>query len=421
MKQVKLLIKSAKIIDKNSRFHNQIKDVSIENGIITAIANSIDQTKGFIEIKKENLHVSNGWFDSSVSFGEPGYEERENIENGLMVAAKSGFTAVGLNPNTDPYIDNKSAVEFVISKSAFSPVKLHPIANLTKRSEGKELSEMFDMKNSGAIAFGDYNHPVENANLLKIALLYAQNFNGLVLSFPQDMSIIRNGFVNESVNTTRLGLKSIPNLSEELRVARDLFLLEYTGGKLHIPTVSTEKSVKLIKDARKKGLDVSCSVSAHHLILTDKELSSFDSSYKVSPPLRSVKDTRALKKGLKDGTIDIITSDHNPIDIENKKLELENSLYGTIGLESLFGSVNNILDLEQTIACLTENPRRRFGLEPTKIEKGEIADITLFDPEIHYTFTEDNILSKSKNSAFLGKELKGMVYGILANRQLVLN
>jgi dihydroorotase len=416
-----LLIKSAKIIDKNSSYHNQIKDIFIDSGTITKIANTIRKTEDCIEIKKENLHISNGWFDSSVSFGEPGYEERENIENGLMVAAKSGFTAIGLNPNTNPFIDNKSAVEFVISKSSLSPVKLHPIANLTKRSEGKELAEMFDMKNSGAIAFGDYNHPIENANLLKIALLYAQNFNGLVLSFPQDTSIISNGFVNESVNTTRLGLKSIPNLSEELRISRDLFLLEYTGGKLHIPTVTTEKSVKLIKDAKRKGLDVSCSVSAHHLLLTDKELRSFDSKFKVSPPLRSAKDTRALKKGIDDGTIDMITSDHNPIDIENKKLELENSLYGTVGLESLFGSVNSILDLEQTIACLTDKPRKRFGLESTKIEKGEIANLTLFDPEVNYTFTEDKILSKSKNSAFLDKKLKGLAYGIVVKNKLVLN
>lgn len=416
-----ILIKSAKIIDKNSRFHNQIKDISIENGLITKIANTISKTKGCVEVRRDNLHVSNGWFDSSVSFGEPGYEERENIENGLVVAAKSGFTAVGLNPNTDPYLDNKSTVEFTISKSASSPVKLYPIANLTKKAEGKELAELYDMMNSGAIAFGDYNHPIENANLLKIALLYAQNFDGLIMSFPQDTSIISKGFVNESENTTRLGLKSIPNLSEELRISRDLFLLEYTGGKLHIPTITTEKSVKLIKEAKRKGLDVSCSVSAHHLIFTDKELSSFDSRFKVNPPLRSIRDIKALIKGIKDGTIDMITSDHNPIDIENKKLELENSLFGTVGLESLFGSVNSILELEQTIACLTDKPRKRFGLKATKIEKGEFADLTMFNPEVDYTFTEINILSKSKNSAFLGKELRGLAYGIIANNQLVLN
>jgi dihydroorotase len=190
---------------------------------------------------------------------------------------------------------------------------------------------------------------------------------------------------------------------------------------MDIPTISTEKSVKLIKDAKRKGLDISCSVSAHHLSLTDKELSSFDSRFKVSPPLRSAKDTRALKRGLNDGTIDMITSDHNPIDIENKKLELENSLYGTVGLESLFGSVNNVLDLEQTIDCLTDKPRKRFGLELAKIEKGEIANLTLFNPELNYTFTEDKILSKSKNSAFLGKKLKGLAYGIVVKNKLVLS
>lgn len=415
-----VLLKSAKIINKNSGFHNQIKDVLIENGIITKIANKIVKPVRCKEINLENLHISNGWFDTSVSMGEPGFEERENIENGLDVAAKSGFTAIALNPNTYPLIDNKSAVEFLIQKSFGSAVKLFPIANLTQKADGKELSEMFDMKNSGAIAFGDYNKPIGNANLMKIALLYAQNFDGLVLSFPQDNSIIATGFVNESENTTRLGLKAIPNLSEELQVSRDLFLLEYTGGKLHIPTISTAKSVKLIREAKKKGLNVTCSVAAHHITLTDLELNGFDSRFKVAPPLRSATDIKAIIKGIKDGTIDIITSDHNPIDIENKKLELENSLFGSIGLESLFGSINGVLDLDEIICCLTENPRKRFELNQTKISKGEKADLTLFNPEFKYIFSEQHILSKSKNSALLGKELKGKAYGIFANNQLVL-
>lgn len=415
-----VLLKSAKIIDKNSSFHNQVKDILIENGIIVRIANKITKPSRCKEIILENLHVSNGWFDSSVSLGEPGFEERENIENGLKVAAKSGFTGIGLNPNTNPVIDNKSAVEFLIQKSLNSAVKVFPIANLTRGAEGKELSEMFDMKNSGAIAFGDYNRPITNANLMKVALLYAQNFDGLVLSFPQDNSIISKGIVNESENTTRLGLKSIPNLSEELQVSRDLFLLEYAGGKLHIPTITTSKSVKLIKEAKKKGLDVTCSVAAHHILLSDKELEGFDSNFKVTPPLRSESDLKAVIRGIKEGTIDIITSDHNPIDIENKKLELENSLFGSVGMESLFGSINLVLDLDQTIDCLTEKPRKRFGLNQIKIAKGQKADLTLFNPEFKYIFSEDKILSKSKNSAFLGKELNGISYGIIANNQLVL-
>ena len=417
---MKILLKSAKIIDKNSNFHKQIKDVLIENGIITKIANKIVKPNNCKEVVLKNLHISNGWFDSSVSFGEPGFEERENIKNGLIVAAKSGFTAIALNPNTNPVIDNKSAVEFVISKSSDSPVSLYPIANLTQKAQGKELSEMYDMQNSGAIAFGDYNKSISNANLMKIALLYAQNFNGLILSFPKDKSIATTGYVNESENTTRLGLKSIPNLSEELQISRDLFLLEYTGGKLHIPTITTSKSVKLIREAKKKRLDVTCSVTAHHIILTDEELKTFDTNFKVTPPLRSTSDTKAILKGLKDGTIDMITSDHNPIDIENKKVELENAFYGTIGLESLFGSVNTVLGLEQTILCLTENPQKRFGITSTKIAKGEKANLTLFNPDVTYTFSEENILSKSKNSSFLGKSLKGFTYGVIAKNKMIL-
>lgn len=417
---MKILIKSAKIIDKNSSFHNQINDILIENGKIINIASQIKTQKIYKEISLENLHISTGWFDSSVSFGEPGYEERETINNGLEVAAKSGFTSIALNPNTNPLIDNKSAVEFLVNKSINSATTLFPIANLTQNANGKELAELYDMQNSGAIAFGDYNKSINNANLMKIALLYAQNFDALVLSFPQDKSTSTLGFVNESENTTRLGLKSLPNLSEELQISRDLFLLEYTGGKLHIPTITTKKSVQLIKEAKKKGLDVTCSVTPHHIILTDDEIKTFDTNFKVLPPLRSKNDTKALIKGLKDGTIDMITSDHNPISIENKDVEFENGFFGTIGLESLFGSVHKIVGLEQTIACLTNKPRKRFGLTTTKIEEGEIADLTLFNPEKPSVFEKKDILSKSKNSTFLNKKMVGIVYGIIAKNQIVL-
>ena len=197
--------------------------------------------------------------------------------------------------------------------------------------------------------------------------------------------------------------------------------MEYTGGKLHIPTISTENSVELIREAKKKGLNVTCSASAEHISLTDKEITSFDSNYKIIPPLRSESDRKAIIKGIGDRTIDMITSDHNPIAIENKNLEFENSLYGTIGLESLFGSINKVIDLETAINCLTENPRKRFGLEQCKIEKGENANLSLFDPNCSYTFSEKDIFSKSKNSAFLDRQLKGIVFGIFANKQLVLN
>ncbi|MET2985114.1 dihydroorotase [Aureibaculum conchae] len=416
-----LLIKSAKIIDSKSPYHLKKRDVLIEKGKIANIASTIKNPNKIKEIKLENLHISTGWFDTSVSFAEPGFEERETIANGLKVAAKSGFTAVAMNPNTNPVIDNKSAVEFLVNKAKGNAVQLFPIANLTQKAEGKELAELFDMYSSGAIAFGDYDKPVNNANLMKIALLYAQNFDGLVLSFPQDNSLSNNGVANEGKVATKLGLKGNPALAEELQVARDLFLLEYAGGKLHIPTISTAKSVKLIAEAKKKGLDVTCSVSSHHLFLTDNELNEFNTNYKVSPPLRERNDVNGLKKGVINGTIDMITSDHNPIDIENKKVEFENAMSGTIGLESLFGAINTLFPLEKTIDCITNVPRKRFNIENPTIEEGQVANITLFNPDVEYEFTEEDILSTSKNSAFIGKKLKGKAYGVFANNKLVIN
>ncbi|MDP5106127.1 MAG: dihydroorotase [Polaribacter sp.] len=415
------LIKNATILDASSPYHNQKKDILISDGKLEIIANSIPQKDNYTVIERENLHVSCGWFDSSVSLGEPGYEERETLKHGLQVAAKSGFTSIAVNANTNPVIDSKSAVEFLISKAFNSATKLYPIAALTKDCKGVEISEMYDMQQSGAVAFADYNKPIENDNLLKIALLYAQNFDGLVLSFPKNNSIAGDGIANEGINSTKLGLKGNPALAEHIQIARDLYLLEYTGGKLHIPTISTAKSVTLIKEAKKKGLKVTCSVAAHHLVLTDDELHSFDSNFKTNPPLRTKEDIKALQKGVETGVIDIITSDHNPIDIEHKKVDFSEAKEGVIGLESAFGAVNSVLDVADFIACFTTKPKAIFGIENHSISEGNIADITFFNPETEVVFTNNHILSTSKNSAFINKKLKGTVYGVFANNQLIIN
>jgi dihydroorotase len=415
------LLKNATIIDATSPYHNQKKDILISDGKLEKIANSIPNKDNYTVIELENLYVSCGWFDTSVSLGEPGFEERETIKHGLQVAAKSGFTSIAVNSNTNPVIDSKSDVEFLISKAFNFATKLYPIAALTKDSDGLEISEMYDMQQSGAIAFGDYNKSIENDNLMKIALLYAQNFDGLVLSFPKNNSIAGEGIANEGINSTKLGLKGNPALAEHIQISRDLFLLEYTGGKLHIPTISTAKSVNLIKEAKKKGLRVTCSVAAHHLVLTDDELHAFDSNFKTNPPLRTKDDVKALKKGVETGVIDIITSDHNPIDIEHKKVEFSEAKEGVIGLESAFGAVNSVLDLADFIGCFTTKPKAIFGIENHSIQEGNLADITLFNPEIETIFTSKDILSTSKNSAFINKKLKGKVYGVFANNQLIIN
>lgn len=417
---MKTIIRSAKIIDPKSPYHNKTVDILIADGCISKIDSTLSNPENYNEIKRDNLHVSVGWFDSSVSLGEPGYEDRETIKNGLEVAAKSGFSGIALQPNSYPIIDNQSQVLFVKSKAQEAATELFPIGALTKDSEGKDMAELYDMKNAGAIAFGDYNRSLSNANLLKIALQYTQDFDGLVIAFAQDDKIKGNGVANEGIVSTRLGLKGIPNLAEEIEVARNLFLLEYTGGKLHIPTISTAKSVTLIQEAKAKGLQVSCSVAVHHLVLNDEKLEEFDTRYKVTPPLRSEADRLALIEGVKNGIIDTITSDHNPIDIEHKKMDFDTAKNGTIGLESAFGALLTVLPVETVVEKLTSG-RALFGLKTPSIIEGTPANLCLFNPDGKSTFTLDKILSKSKNSAFIGSEIKGEVYGILNQNQLILN
>lgn len=410
---MKILVKSAKVIDNESPFNNKAVDILIEDGLIKEIGSPIKAKKLDQEISFENLHVSQGWFDSSVSFGEPGYEERETLENGLLTAGKSGFTSIALNPANYPVTDNKGAVNFLISKAKFSPVELHPIGALTKNSEGKELAELFDMQQAGAVAFGDYQSAVSNPNLLKLALQYAQNFDGLIQSFPQDNKIAGNGQVNENEISTLLGLKGIPALAEELQIARDLYILEYTGGKLHIPTISTARSVELIRQAKEDGLDVSCSVAIHHLLLTDDLLKEFDTNAKILPPLRTRSDAKALIAGVKDGTIDMVTSDHLPMDVEHKKMEFDNALFGTIGLESALGALLKVLPVKTAIRMLTGG-RSRYNLPEEIIEVGSRANLTFFDPDHEYIFDQSHVHSTSRNSAFFGQELKGRVLGVFS-------
>jgi dihydroorotase len=415
-----VLIKSATIVDPKSDFHNQTLDILIEKGIITQIAKSIANTKNYKEIKLDNLHVSQGWFDSSVSFGEPGYEERETIENGLKTAALSGFTSVAVNSNTNPVIDSNSDISFLKGKANGNAVNLYPIGALTRSGNGEDLAELFDMKNAGAIAFYDYQKPISNPNLMKLALQYASNFDGLIMSFPQESKISGSGVMNENRTSTSLGLKGNPALAEELQISRDTFLLEYTDGKLHVPTISTSKSVELIRRAKQNKLNISCSVAIHNLLFTDETLSTFNTNYKVSPPLRSQTDIEALIDGLKDGTIDMITSDHNPIDIEHKKIEFDFAKCGTIGLETAFGALQNCFTLKKTIELLTKG-KERFGIQINTINIGNKAELSLFNPNETYKFTKSQIISTSKNSIFEDFQLKGKVYGIIANKQIVLN
>ena len=413
------LIKSALILDNKSDFHNKTQDILIEDGIITKIANSLKNTNNFQVIQYENLHVSQGWFDSSVCFGEPGYEDRETIKNGLKVAANSGFTAVALQPNNYPVMDSRSAISYTKTQSNNTATTLFPVGALTLESKGVHLAEIFDMNQAGSIAFGDYKESIDNPNILKIGLQYASSFGGLLQSFPQDSQVAQSGVMNENISSTKLGLKGIPELAEALQIVRDLDILEYTGGKLHIPTISTAKSVELIRRAKAKGLDVSCSVAIHNLIFKDSDIKNYNTNFKVIPPLRTQNAIDALIEGLKDGSIDMVTSDHNPIAIEDKKVEFDYAAFGTIGLESAFGALNTVFSTQKAIELLTKG-KSRFGIENTEIKVGNRCDLTLYNPKGSYTFESKHIASKSKNSIFIGRQLKGSVYGVIANQTAVL-
>ena len=276
------------------------------------------------------------------------------------------------------------------------------------------------MKNGGAVAFYDYKTPISNPNLLKTALLYSQTFNGLVMSFPMDIFLSKNGVMNEGLISTAYGINGQPAICEEIQLNRDIKILEYTKGKLHIPTISCKNSVDLIRQAKNRGLDISCSVAIHNLIFCEDKLKDFDTRFKLLPPLRTDLDRKALIQGVKDGTIDMVTSDHCPVDIDNKKMDIENAFFGSIGIESFFGALLNIFSLEMTIKILTSG-RKRFEIESSEIEIGKFANISMFQPSNSYVVDKTVIKSKSKNSAFIGTKLKGKAIGSIVGSKICLN
>jgi dihydroorotase len=406
-----LLLKSAKIVDANSPFHQLTKDILIKDGIISKIEDQID-SKADKVIDLNNLHISSGWFDSSVSFGEPGLEERETLKNGLDTAMKSGFAQLVLNPNTYPVLDNSSYIQHIINKTSPHMVEVLPTGALTEKSEGHHMAELYDMHNNGAVAFGDYKLSISDANLLKIAMQYTKSFNGLVQVFALNKDLSHDTQMHEGSVSTALGLKAVPRMAEIIQLKRDLELVKYTEAKVHFCCISTAQSVDLIGQAKAEGYDVTCSVALSNLYFSDKALEGFDSKYKIWPPLREKSDQEALIKGLKNGIIDMVTCDHLPLNIELKNTEFEHAEFGSIGLESAFGALHKILGLELSIEVLTRG-KSRFNASTSKIDLNQPAIMSLFDPDADWDFNENDIYSKSKNAIFLGESLKGKAYGII--------
>ncbi|MEO6981457.1 MAG: dihydroorotase [Mucilaginibacter sp.] len=403
-----LLIKSATVIDPNSPYNQQVVDILIEKGIITKIAPGLEADAELIEA--EGLFVSPGFFDLNCNIGELGLETKEDLKTGTAAAVAGGFTGVALMPNTIPPVHSKAEIEYLMNRAKRHLVDVYPLGAISHKREGKDLAEMYDMFLSGAKAFTDGNRPVQDAGLMERALLYAQGFDALILSYPEDTAIAGKAKVNEGEISTLLGMKGIPPLAEELMIARDLYLAEYTGSRIHFSTISTTRSVELIREAKRKGLEVTCDVAAHHLVLTDEALMGFDSLYKVKPPLRTRDDVNALLKGLKDGTIDAIVSQHTPHEVEFKDVEFEVAEFGIIGLQTAFAlALKAGLDIELIIEKLAIAPREILNVEIPSIAEGNDANLVLFDMDEEWEYNKTNNKSKSYNSPFLGQNLKGKV------------
>ena len=419
-----LLIKQATIVDSNNSHNGKVVDILIEKGVITQIKKSITPEKGVKTIEGDNLHVSAGWLDMQVNFCDPGNEHKETLEKGLKAAAKGGFTGVAVMSGTNPPLHNKAQIDYVVNKSKSNAVDVYPVGTLSYNQEGKDLSEMYDMQLSGAVAFSDYKKPIKDAGLILRALQYSNNINSFIITHCDDKTISHGGLMNEGVTSTRLGLKGMPALAEEIMLQRNIQILEYTGGKMHIPTISTKGSVELIKKAKAKKLNITCGVAAYNLLLDETEVEGFDTNFKVNPPLRTKEDVDALKKAVADGIIDVIVSDHNPQDIESKDLEFDLADNGMVGLESCFGVANAALSakasLETVIDTLTKNPRSVLGLKEVSVKEGEEANLTIFNPGKKFVFEKSHIVSSNKNSGFIGKEIKGEVIAVI-NKDKFLN
>jgi len=425
---MKILIEQARIVDRNSPHNGTIRDILVEDGRITAIGDPSAgrglSAKADKTLRHPGLHVSPGWVDVFAHFCDPGYEFKETLQTGAAAAAAGGYTDVFVLPNTRPVIDTKSQVEYIRRAAADLPVHIWPLGAITRSLEGKDLAEMYDMRNSGAIAFSDGTGPVQSAGLLLKGLQYIKAFDGVIIQLPDDRTVGANGLINEGVVSTRLGLPGKPMMAEELMVTRDIELTRYTGSKIHFTGISSPRSLGYIREAKAAGLSVSCSVTPHHLFFTDADLSDYDTNLKVYPPLRDGDAVKALRMAVLDGLVDAIASHHFPQEFDSKTVEFENARSGMSSLETVYPVLRTRLPeltAERTVDLLSVGPRHLFGLEQPSLKEGQVATLTFFDPGGITQLENGTTRSRSKNNPFIGKTLNGSVIGTLNDGRIHLN
>jgi|BioPla2DNA2_1021312.scaffolds.fasta_scaffold00456_16 dihydroorotase len=424
---LRVLIKGGHVIDPKTNTDG-ISDILIEDGMITEVDNISDDLEilnGDV-INAEGKLVLPGLVDAHCHLRDPGFEYKEDIESGTRSAAAGGFTSVACMPNTNPVADNESVIKYIINKAKQDGVvNVYPIGAISKGQKGEELSEIGELKFAGAVAISDDGKPLKRSSLMKRALEYSSMFDITVISHCEDMDIVDEGVMNEGYWSTIMGLRGIPSAAEEIMVARDLILAEYTKVPIHIAHVSTELSVELIRHAKKRGVKVTCETCPHYFVLTDEACTGFNTYAKVNPPLRTERDVKAVIEGLKDGTIDVIATDHAPHHIDEKNVEFNLAANGIVGFETALPLAITYLvkpghlTMNQLVEKMCVNPSKILGLNKGTLEVGRSADITILDVEEEFVVDVNKFKSKAKNSPFDGFKLKGSIYYTIVNGNVV--
>ncbi len=422
----KFILKNGLVIDPLEGIHDKA-DIYVENGKVIKIAERITK-RGVKQIDLDGLVVAPGFIDIHVHLREPGYEYKEDIESGLKAAIAGGFTTICCMPNTKPVNDNPYITEYIISRAnKLKLAKVYPIGAITVRQEGKILTPMAQLKRAGVIAFSDDGFSVENSDLLLRAFQYSNHFNTVIIQHPEDNYLSNGGVMNEGEVSARLGMRGIPNIAEDVIIARDIMLADYAGSRYHVAHLSTKKGLELVKEAKKSNIKVTCEVTPHHLLLTDRSIEeyNFSTCVKMKPPLRTEKDRKALIEGLKDGTVDVIASDHAPHHKDEKELPFEDAPFGIVGLETTVSVLldrlvrEGIISLERLIELLSTNPAKILSLPGGTLKEGSVADITVIDPQREHTIDPKKFYSKGRSTPFAGWRVKGKVVMTIIEGRIV--
>ncbi|HLC43032.1 MAG TPA: dihydroorotase [Methylomirabilota bacterium] len=421
-----LVLKGGRVIDPANGV-DQVQDLLIQDGKIAKLGKGLKAVNGTQVIDASGKIVCPGFIDLHVHLREPGFEYKETVKSGTRAAAAGGFAAVCCMANTDPVNDNRSVTDYILAKARIEgSVRVYPIGAVTRGLKGEELAELAELAEAGCVAFSDDGKPVMNTRLLRYAMEYTLPFGIPVISHAEDHHLAAGGVMHEGVVSTELGLSGIPAAAEEVMVARDICLAELTGAHLHIAHVSTAGAVRLIRDAKARGIKVTAEVTPHHLLLTDESVQSYDGNFKVNPPLRTKRDQETLLEALVDGTIDAVATDHAPHALSEKEGEFDRAAFGVIGLETAVSVLldrlvrQQLVDLPTLIARLTHGPARLLGLPGGSLAKDALADITILDLEQEWSIDPSRFLSKSKNSPFAGWNVTGVPWMTIVGGNVVM-